>query len=318
VTTTPAIPVQTLTPTDLAELMSAFNEVTGRLQQTHESLQREVVRLQAELRDANEQLQRSRRLAALGEMAAGIAHEVRNPLGSIGLYARMLEQDLADRPGERATAAKIAAAVRGLDAIVGDVLTFARELTPDPEPLSALDVLTRAAELALADRPAGAPRIRLSLPASDAELWADAVQAPQALLNIVRNAVQSMDETPHPPGGHALTLSIAAAESGDVILAIADTGPGVRQDVVDRMFNPFFTTRRTGTGLGLAIVHRIIDAHGGQVRVVNNAMRRPGEPGATFELVFPRCPHERAQRCTVTVTAGMDARSVEQSPQEAA
>ena len=79
-----------VSPAELAELMSTFNQVTGRLQSTHESLRTEVARLQEELREANEQLQRSKRLAALGEMAAGIAHEVRNPLGSIRLYARML------------------------------------------------------------------------------------------------------------------------------------------------------------------------------------------------------------------------------------
>ena len=306
-TTAPVNPTQ-LTPADLAELMSAFNEVTGRLQETHESLRREVVRLQAELRDANEQLQRSRRLAALGEMAAGIAHEVRNPLGSIGLYARMLEHDLADRPAERATAVKIAAAVKGLDAIVGDVLTFARELAPRPEPLSAADSLARAVELALADRPASAPAIRVRLPERDADLLADSVQGPQAILNIVRNAVQSMDETPPPPDGHTLALGVAVGDSGEVVLSISDSGPGVRQDVVDRMFNPFFTTRRTGTGLGLAIVHRIMDAHAGQVRVFNNASRRPGAPGATFELVFPRCPQDREQRCTITITTGEAAR----------
>src|SRR6187551_3668455 len=82
-----------VSPAELAELMSVFNQVTARLEGTHESLRGEVQRLQEELRDANEQLHRSKRLAALGEMAAGIAHEVRNPLGSIGLYARMLEQD---------------------------------------------------------------------------------------------------------------------------------------------------------------------------------------------------------------------------------
>src|SRR5262249_42196179 len=122
-----ALPAGQVTPAELAELMATFNEVTGRLQGTHESLKREVVRLQGELRDANEQLQRSRRLAALGEMAAGIAHEVRNPLGSIRLYARMLEHDLVDRPQERSVATKIAAAVHGLDGVVGDVLSFARE-----------------------------------------------------------------------------------------------------------------------------------------------------------------------------------------------
>src|SRR6185295_5586605 len=97
------------------------------LQSTHESLREQVSRLQAELSEANAQVERSKRLAALGEMAAGIAHEVRNPLGSIRLYARMLEQDLADRPAERSIATKIASAVGGLDGVVGDVLSFARD-----------------------------------------------------------------------------------------------------------------------------------------------------------------------------------------------
>ncbi len=92
---------------DLAELMSAVNEVTGKLQKSHDVLRAEVARLNLELREANAQLERSRRLAALGEMAAGISHEVRNPLGSIRLYARMLEQDLSDRPEQCVVATKI-------------------------------------------------------------------------------------------------------------------------------------------------------------------------------------------------------------------
>src|SRR5438874_11415481 len=108
--------------------MASFNEVTSKLERTHESLRLEVARLQDELRQANEQLERSRRLAALGQMAAGIAHEVRNPLGSIRLYASLLEQDLGDRPAEKEIAGKIAAAVQGLDGVVGDVLNFSREL----------------------------------------------------------------------------------------------------------------------------------------------------------------------------------------------
>ncbi len=287
-----------MTPADLAELMSAFTDVTGKLQRTHETLQREVARLQAELREANEQLERSRRLAALGEMAAGIAHEVRNPLGSIGLYARMLEQDLADRPSERSTAVKIGAAVRGLDAIVGDVLSFARELRLSRERLSASDLLERAAELCMGDGELRGRGVRVDRPRSDAELWADGLQAQQAILNLVRNALQSMEECEAPAGGHALALGVAAAGRGAVVLSVSDTGPGVGADVVERMFNPFFTTRRTGTGLGLSIVHRIMDAHGGRVRVFNNAERSPGARGATFELEFPGVP-DRGRVCVV-------------------
>ena len=122
----PAIPMPALDSADLAELMGAFNDVAAKLQESNQMLTAEVTRLSGELRDANEQLMRSKRLAALGEMAAGIAHEIRNPLGSIGLYAEMLRDDLADRPEQRTCANKIGAAVTGLNRIVTDVLTFSR------------------------------------------------------------------------------------------------------------------------------------------------------------------------------------------------
>src|SRR5690606_17045805 len=117
---------------DLADLMAAFNTATDRLQQTHHALQAEVRRLKGELHEANEKLRRSRELAALGEMAAGIAHEIRNPLGSIRLYAAMLAEDLTDRAPQRALARKIAQAVLDMDAIVADVLAFAREVRIRP------------------------------------------------------------------------------------------------------------------------------------------------------------------------------------------
>ena len=116
-----------MSASELGELFGAFNEVTNRLQETHERLTGEVVRLKGQLRRANDELDRSRRLAALGEMAAGIAHEVRNPLGSIGLYAEMLLADLKSESPEHEIADKIKRAVVGLDAVVGDVLTFSQD-----------------------------------------------------------------------------------------------------------------------------------------------------------------------------------------------
>ena len=126
------------TPGDLAELMASFTEVTSRLEETHAVLRGEVARLTSELQQANERLRRSERLAELGEMAAGIAHEIRNPLGSISLYSEILEQDLEGDEEGAQTARKIGSSVRRLDAIVRDVLDFARDLRVRPEPVDTL------------------------------------------------------------------------------------------------------------------------------------------------------------------------------------
>lgn len=292
-----------LSPEDLAQVLGAFNDATTRLQDVHESLRAEVVRLKAELREANEQLERSRRLAALGEMAAGISHEVRNPLGSIRLYARMLEEDLTDRPSERATAVKIGAAVRGLDAVVGDVLAFAKELKIRGMVLSAGEVLDRAIEECRADergvieagrtievvREAGADAI---------EFEADPELVHRALVNVVRNAVQAVRSAENAGRARRVELSaglVGGEDSGagggmrGVALWVRDTGPGIAPEVRERMFNPFFTTRATGTGLGLAIVHRILDAHGGRTGVWTVPRDAAGGGGgAVVELVFPR------------------------------
>ena len=284
-----------LTEGDLAQLLSAFSEVTARLEATHEALRGEVRRLKEELREANEQIERSRRLAALGEMAAGIAHEVRNPLASIGLYARILEQELAERPRERETAGKILASVRGLDAVVCDVLAFAREMRLGRTEAVASELLGRALREVQADvewPAAGVTVIRADLETAEVELECDTGLVHRALVNIIRNAVQAM--AAQPTGRRELTLGAevrrvrtpGAAGAGSAVtmaaLIVRDTGPGIPAEVRARMFNPFFTTRATGTGLGLAIVHRIVDAHGGRVNVRNHE-----EGGAVVELLLP-------------------------------
>jgi len=278
----PSIPTQRLD--DLAEIIRAYNAVTDNLQRSHESLRNEVVRLQRELASTDAQLQRSKRLAALGEMAAGIAHEVRNPLAAIGLYADMIAQDLRpilESAASKATtlrgtievAEKIASAVRGLDGIVSDVLTFAREIRPRCQCLSVNQLFVRVIESHLPVMDEAEVRIVCDV-ADGITMEGDADLLHQALLNVVRNAVEAM------PEGGTLTLA-ARQEDEQVVLIVRDTGPGVDAADIDRIFNPFFTTRHTGTGLGLAIVHRIVDAHGGAITARN-------EGGAVFELIVPR------------------------------
>ena len=285
-----------LSSTDLAELMTAFTDVTTKLERTHGQLRSEVSRLSTELHQANEALQRSRRLAALGEMAAGISHEIRNPLGSIRLYANMLVDDLADMPEQCEIVQKIGRAVRGLDEIVGDVLTFAREMKTNWHPCESSGLIDHALELCCAEI-GDSVVVRNDLDTDSIELMCDPTLIQQALINILRNA----GEANRVGGGHHLTISVESCMLEDhdqsvdgVVFSIRDDGDGIPAEVIERMFNPFFTTRATGTGLGLSIVHRIIDAHHGKVVVTNNQTTHNEiasdneHAGACVELYIPK------------------------------
>jgi signal transduction histidine kinase len=276
--------------------MESFNAVTAKLEATHDSLRNEVARLTRELGEANAALERSRRLAALGEMAAGIAHEVRNPLGGIQLYARILQQDLESMPPQKRVAEKIAAAALALDGIVGDVLTFSREFRVRKERAAVQDLVERAVEACRHDGVPGWAHVRIQLDVPEGLLVdVDAGLVNQALTNIVRNAFESMVQV----AGRAHVLEIgarAACESRStgekcVTIWIRDTGTGVSEDVMKRMFNPFFTTRAAGTGLGLSIVHRIVEAHSGRVMLRN----REDGTGAIAEMVLPEVTEDVPQ-----------------------
>ncbi len=276
---------------DLAQIIRSYTEVTEKLQRSHEALHDEVARLQRELSGANAQLQRSKRLTALGEMAAGIAHEIRNPLAAIQLYAGMLVEDLAvifersdvavDVGPQLDTAEKIAAAVSGLNAIVCDVLNFSREIKPNPAPVDAASLFDRAVDAhhpAVQSTGVQVRRMDRHSGGSDRMLSVDAQMIAQALVNLIRNAVDAMEMIPADQP-RLLTLDVRRDQS-QLVLTVRDSGPGIAELDVDRIFNPFFTTRSTGTGLGLAIVHRIIDAHGGTIAAFNDG-------GAVFEVRLP-------------------------------
>lgn len=280
-----------MTPADLADLLSAFNDVTGKLGRTHDELKAEVARLNRELSEANSQLARSQRLAALGEMAAGIAHEIRNPLGSIRLYARMLEDDLAGRDKERGLATRIQGAAGELERIVRDVLAFAREVRLDLRACDVSEVIERAVEACRHDGVPGWQSVEVVRTEGGGDgllVRGDSALLAQALANVLRNAYEAMAETPRAtPHRIEIGATVRCDAQGEWgVISVKDTGPGIGKDVVSRMFNPFFTTRASGTGLGLAIVHRIVESHAGRVVVRNNS-ERGQEPGATVEIVVP-------------------------------
>jgi signal transduction histidine kinase len=299
-------PATAAAPADFAEFVRAFGEATARLQETHVALTAKVERLQAELAEANERLRRSRSLAALGEMAAGIAHEIRNPLGAISLNAELLREDVADRPDAAASVDKISRAAERLDRIVGDVLSFARDTRVNASPTSAKEIFA----MALSDCEGVLAKddidVRVDVDGA-CELVADLPLVAQAVSNLVRNAAEAMRGLPEAEDGRAAhrEITLTAREArirtadgtrrGFVVLAVEDTGPGIPAEARERIFNPFFTTREEGTGLGLAIVHRIVDAHGGMT-ACGEAQRQGVRTsagrtrGARLELSLPLEP----------------------------
>ncbi|MCP4590411.1 MAG: hypothetical protein GY842_06695 [bacterium] len=273
----------------LDSIISAYSEVTERLQQSHDRLVGEVRRLREQVDEKNRELARRERLAALGEMAAGVAHEIRNPLSGINLYAAVLARDLADRPSSRELAEKIVSGVRTLDGIVGDVLTFANQSSAASVAVSVEEVVQAVVESAEPQRQAADLAVHIAHSVAGARVWADSNQLQRALLNILLNAIHAAGE-----GGNVWIAVSTSADAPWVSIDIADDGPGVAPEMRDRVFNPFFTTKDSGTGLGLAIAHGIAEAHGGRVSVES---RRGG--GARFCLTLRSAAAAVAQEAPV-------------------
>jgi signal transduction histidine kinase len=232
-----------------------------------------------EVRELEERANRHDRLAALGEMAAGVAHEIRNPLGGIELYASSLRRKFGEDSGEYATCGKIIAAATSLNRIVTDMLTFTRSRPPQVRKSQVAQVVRGAVDMAARERERKKIDVTFSLPDDGLPCTLDPDQLVQACLNVVLNAIQAM------PEGGRLDISSWRGENADgapeLCICFADDGTGIPDGVKDKIFNPFFTLRKDGTGLGLAIVHKIIQDHGGSIDVRDN---RPRGALVTFRL----------------------------------
>lgn len=267
---------------EVGRLAGAFNAMATSIEERERSLQergRELESALAGLRESQAAVIRHERLATIGQMAAQIAHEVRNPLNALGLNADLLADEV--QGGNAQEAMEILAAIRTevarLTGITEAYLALGRlpPLRLDSYPLATLVrelVRFQGEEL---DR-AGV-RIDLDLPEDLPDVLADAAQLRQALLNIVRNAAEALGGT----GGGCLRIS-ARPDGGMVRLDLADDGPGMAPDHVARIFDPFFSTKERGSGLGLPITHRVITEHGGRIACTSS----PGA-GTTFSIWVP-------------------------------
>jgi signal transduction histidine kinase len=220
--------------------------------------------MRSALRARNERLQM---------MLAGIAHEVRNPLGGIELFAGILREELDGDAEKRAHVAKIEREVGHLKQIVSDFLEYARRPRPELRPLALPELLAELREVVAAD--ADAAHVSLVVDAEACHALADPAQLRRALLNLARNAIQAT------PSGGRVTLHCARQEAR-VRVSVADTGKGIPADSQEKIFAPFFTTKEKGTGLGLAFVKEIVADHGGMLEV-DSALGR----GTTFTISLP-------------------------------
>ncbi len=222
-------------------------------------------------------LARRERLAALGDMAAALAHEIRNPLNAVSMGLQRLRAEF--RPAEAEEYARLVDLVQGevrrLNTIMEQFLSLARPLPLKLEPLQAEELLTELAALVEADARSSGVRVALAIPSGLAPIVADRDHLKQVLLNLILNGLQAM-----PEGG---TLRLEAAATRDTLtLTVADTGPGIPPEALPRLFDPYFTTKAKGLGLGLAIARRIVEEHGGRIEVESRPTR-----GSRFRVALP-------------------------------
>lgn len=266
---------------DLSTLLQAWQTATDRLQQTHQALREEVKRLTDELEAKNRELARKNRLADLGQMAAHVAHEVRNSLVPMKLYLSLLKRRLSQDAGSSDVVSKIGVGLSALETTVDDLLTFTADREPQRRLVDVRGLISEIVDGLTPQLAAQQISCRLEL-ANGAPLAVDRDMLRRAILNLVLNAIDAM-----PDGGELVVTSWRGPRGFEI--EVADSGAGVPTEVAERLFEPFFTTKREGTGLGLAIVQRIAEAHAGSVSVSNCP-----EGGAAFTLRFPTFAAERA------------------------
>jgi len=230
----------------------------------------------SELQHLRMEVERSQRLAAVGSLAAGVAHEIRNPLSSIKGFATYFRQRYAGVPDDARVADIMIQEVDRLNRVITELLEFSRPMAlkrqeTDPagfvrQVLGTIEGQAREKGVAVqSDLPPGLPEVSI-----------DPDRMTQVFLNLFLNALAAMNR------GGVLSVTLARQDEKKLIASVADTGEGIRREDLGRVFDPYFTTKPSGTGLGLAIVHRIVEAHGGEIRLESE----PGK-GTTFTVILP-------------------------------
>jgi two-component system sensor histidine kinase HydH len=236
-----------------------------------------------EVRALRREVARSQRLASVGRLAAGVAHEIRNPLSSIKGFATYFKERYPDRPDDQQTADIMIQEVDRLNRVVGQLLEFARPISVKRQPISLQALLNDSIKL-IKDR---AAEKNISIQTQNNtqvdEVRIDPDRINQVLLNLYLNAVDSMEN-----GGELKVEISSDAQHRNVVIQVSDSGGGISRENLSKIFEPYFTTKSTGTGLGLAIAHNIIEAMGGKITVESDK-----EVGTTFSVALPNSEEDK-------------------------
>jgi two-component system sensor histidine kinase HydH len=237
-----------------------------------------------EVRALRKEVARSQRLASVGRLAAGVAHEIRNPLSSIKGFATYFKERYPDKPDDQQTANIMIQEVDRLNRVVGQLLEFARPISVKPRRISLQALLKDSIKL-IEDRAAEKNiSIRTQYAAQVDEAWGDPDRINQILLNLYLNAMDAMES------GGQLKVGLSSDSNGrQFIVTVSDTGCGIAAENLSQIFDPYFTTKSSGTGLGLAIAHNAIEAMGGRIQVESTR-----EIGTTFTVILPNSEESRA------------------------
>jgi two-component system, NtrC family, sensor histidine kinase HydH len=264
-----------------AMLVNRFAVEIRRQTKLYQELAEQLADANRQLERAQAEARRSERLAALGQLSAGLAHEIRNPLGVIKGSAEMLNQKLGDsNPLASELAGYISSEVNRLSVLVTRFLNFARPLHPELSPQAVPELLDRSLKSVADQWKGGEVVVKRDYERGLPTVPLDEGLAEQAFVNLIQNAYEAMDSK---GGTLRVRVSSATADGREGIeVRVQDSGPGIPADQKEQIFNPFVTTKKTGLGLGLSIVSQIVDEHHGSIRIEN----APGE-GARFVLFLP-------------------------------
>jgi two-component system sensor histidine kinase HydH len=230
----------------------------------------------SELQHLRKEVERSQRLAAVGSLAAGVAHEIRNPLSSLKGFATYFRQRYGEVPDDVKVADIMIQEVDRLNRVITELLEFSRPMEMKRKAADLANLVRHVLRTVEGQAREKEITVKTALSPGFPEAFIDPDRMTQVFLNLFLNALAAMEK------GGVLSVSVTRHDGGSLRVTVTDSGAGIRKEDLGRVFDPYYTTKPSGTGLGLAIVHRIVEAHGGEIRLESE----PGK-GTTFTILLP-------------------------------